>query len=263
MRSRVGALEPADVGPSGIPRGKHGPRWQRQGGIITMRTTEGAGVLIPGGPQDLVLMESDYPVPVTIYSVAESLAIDGRPVSSTEVEIQWGNGDVTFVERWHPGDLVRNLVASSVRVTAVFYDAGYTSPRSGDDRVTAWACTGHAARPRASKLWQFPTQIGDPLSGTEPNIVPPFADRFVLLADDWTANSFFSAPGAYMQFVEGTGAFLASQSRGFKIDDSWLPGAFYGELELPPAARSMIWASAGAAWLGDADWLAIKFLCRL
>lgn len=246
------------------------PRGRRQrvrlpvpGGTVTMTTTEGVGVQIPGPPRDLVVLESDDPIPVTIYSIAENLQGDQRPVSSTELRIEWRIGSALFVEQWHPVDCTRNLVCNSVRVSAVYRDAGYTSPRSTTDRVTAWAAPGHAEHPRAAKLWQFPTEVGDPLNGLESFIVPPFASKFVLLAADWMANSFFSAPGAYLQFTEGSGQFLVSESRSWRLDDGWLPNAFYESLELPPGARSMIWQSGGAAWLGDADWLAIKFLCEV
>jgi hypothetical protein len=234
------------------------------GGTYTMNTDEGVGAQIPGNPRDLIVLESDDPIPVTVYSTATNEDGDGRPVSSTELRIEWRIGTVTFVEQWHPVDCVRNLVANHVRVAAVYANKGYTSPRSDHDRVTAWAAPGHAVNPRAAKLWQFPTQVGDPTSGTEPNIIPPFANKFVFLADNWQTNSFFSGPGAVCQFVEGDGSFLASQSRGFRFTNTdVLPeGNFYAQ-ELPPGARTLIWQSGGAAWLGDADWLALKFICDL
>lgn len=264
-RDRIDGLMPASLDGS-LGRARSRLRMPVAGGTITMTTDEGVGVLIPGPPRDLVVLESDDPVPVTIYAYAECLQDGGdRPVSSTEVQIEWTNKNVTFVERWHPTNLVRNLTATRVRVSAVFRDAGYTSPRSGRDRVTAWACPGHASAPYASRLYQIPTQVADPTSGVASLFVPPFCTEWMLLCESIATNSFFATGQATLQFVEGGGTFQPSLARGLtywdlEIYDPWVPVR-----RLPPGCRSFLWSTPGAApwaWVGDDDWIALQFVCR-
>lgn len=227
-----------------------------------MRTTEGVGVQIPGSPQDLVVLESDDPIPVTVYSTAYCQTL-GRPVSSTELQIEWRIGGALHVERWSPVDLVRNIVCTSVRVAAVYRDAGYTSPRSTSDTVTAWVSPGPAANPRAHRLLQLPTQVGDAQSAVVTNIIPPFCDRYSLVCADPSTNNFFNGPFCILRFMPGWGITPGSQARGMTtFGPTACRLATQDPRPIPPGCRSFQYAAA-APWAGDSDWLAVLFESRI